>query len=29
MDSPMVMAAALDAQFCKLSFLSDEERHEV
>ena len=29
MDSPMVMAAALDPRFRKLSFLSDEERHEV
>ena len=29
MDSPMVMAAALDPRFRKLLFLSDEERYEV
>ena len=29
MDSPMVMAAALDPRFCKLSFLSDKEQHEM
>ena len=28
-NSPMVMAAALDPRFRKLSFSSDEERHEV